>query len=232
MSRTSTTRRWDGKPETPADRRFFDLRESGYRGPIDHNGTPVAEGREREHLLGEGRCPPPATTHPSLINPGPVETSRQADSHRVGAPNHHHNDGSGEKPMVRLGLDDTLHAIVRVTHEHGLPLHGASVLAGTVQVFTDAVALPWWVRWLTEPAAEQSRVRVWEKDAEVAFHVTAHREGIEWAVVERGLPEVVGPVLDTYGVTVTGEHVVVPSAAAVALADALADHVSVEGGAR
>lgn len=25
----------------------------------------------------------------TLINPGPVETSRQADSHRVGAPNHH-----------------------------------------------------------------------------------------------------------------------------------------------
>jgi hypothetical protein len=32
------TRRPDGKPETPADTRFFDLRESGYTGPIDQDG--------------------------------------------------------------------------------------------------------------------------------------------------------------------------------------------------
>jgi hypothetical protein len=36
------TRRPDGQPETDADRRFFDLRESGYRGPIDQDGYPVA----------------------------------------------------------------------------------------------------------------------------------------------------------------------------------------------
>ena len=32
------TRRLDGKPETDADKRFFDLRESGYTGPIDQDG--------------------------------------------------------------------------------------------------------------------------------------------------------------------------------------------------
>ncbi len=32
------TRRGDGRPETEADRKFFDLRESGYDGPIDENG--------------------------------------------------------------------------------------------------------------------------------------------------------------------------------------------------
>jgi hypothetical protein len=36
-----TSRRWDGDPETPADRRFFDLRESGYTGPIDQDGYAV-----------------------------------------------------------------------------------------------------------------------------------------------------------------------------------------------
>jgi hypothetical protein len=35
------TRRPDGKPETAADRRFFDLREAGYRGPIDQDGNKV-----------------------------------------------------------------------------------------------------------------------------------------------------------------------------------------------
>lgn len=32
------SRRADGRPETLADRKFFDLRESGYDGPIDENG--------------------------------------------------------------------------------------------------------------------------------------------------------------------------------------------------
>jgi hypothetical protein len=35
------SRRPDGKPETATDKRFFDLRESGYEGPVDHNGNPV-----------------------------------------------------------------------------------------------------------------------------------------------------------------------------------------------
>src|SRR5438128_446638 len=35
------TRRFDGQPETDTDRRFFDLRETGYLGWIDHNGHPV-----------------------------------------------------------------------------------------------------------------------------------------------------------------------------------------------
>jgi hypothetical protein len=33
------TRRVDGKPETPADTRFFDWRQGGYRGPIDQDGN-------------------------------------------------------------------------------------------------------------------------------------------------------------------------------------------------
>jgi hypothetical protein len=35
------SRRADDQPETAADKRFFDLRESGYTGPVDHNGQPV-----------------------------------------------------------------------------------------------------------------------------------------------------------------------------------------------
>lgn len=35
------SRRLDGKPETAADKRFFDLRISGYRGPIDQDGRPA-----------------------------------------------------------------------------------------------------------------------------------------------------------------------------------------------
>lgn len=54
MTRTKS-RRPDGKPETPADTRFFDLRESGYTGPIDQDGYQVTTGRAAEllHALGE-----------------------------------------------------------------------------------------------------------------------------------------------------------------------------------
>lgn len=34
----ATSRRFDRQPETEADKRFFDLRESGYTGPIDQDG--------------------------------------------------------------------------------------------------------------------------------------------------------------------------------------------------
>jgi hypothetical protein len=37
----SKSRRVDGKPETARDRRFFDLRESGFAGPIDQDGRAV-----------------------------------------------------------------------------------------------------------------------------------------------------------------------------------------------
>ena len=44
------SRRIDGKPETEADKRFFNLRESGYKGPIDQDGRKVTEGRAADVL--------------------------------------------------------------------------------------------------------------------------------------------------------------------------------------
>lgn len=141
---------------------------------------------------------------------------------------------SSESSGTVIGLDDTLHAVVQVTHEHGLPLHGASAHAGRVQVFTDPVDLPWWVRWLTDPVVAQPRWVVWAKEAdgEVALHVSGHREGIEWSVVDHVPVEVAIPVLAAHGVTVSAEHLRVPAAAAVALADAFADHAAASGGER
>jgi hypothetical protein len=37
------SRNWDRSPETPADTRFHNLRETGYRGPIDQDGRAVAD---------------------------------------------------------------------------------------------------------------------------------------------------------------------------------------------
>jgi hypothetical protein len=43
MARNSDSRRADGKPETEKDRKFFDLRESGYTGPVDQDGNKVED---------------------------------------------------------------------------------------------------------------------------------------------------------------------------------------------
>ena len=40
------SRRADRKPETAKDKRFFDLRESGYTGPIDQDGRKVTSGKD------------------------------------------------------------------------------------------------------------------------------------------------------------------------------------------
>jgi hypothetical protein len=49
------TRRVDGRPETAADTRFFDLRESGYEGPIDQDGYKSTDSRAAEILAAMRR---------------------------------------------------------------------------------------------------------------------------------------------------------------------------------
>lgn len=134
--------------------------------------------------------------------------------------------------MVRLGLDDTLHAIVQVTHEHGLPLTGVSAqTGGYVQVFTAPVDLPWWVRWLADPLVVKSRFAVWVRDdGDVTLHVCGDREGIEWSVVDRVPAATAVPLLAAHGVTATSEHLPVAGAVAVALAEARADLETGPGG--
>jgi hypothetical protein len=44
------SRRWDGKPETDKDKKFFDLRQSGYTGPIDQDGNKVTSGPDAAAL--------------------------------------------------------------------------------------------------------------------------------------------------------------------------------------
>jgi hypothetical protein len=47
------SRRWDKKPETEVDTKFFDLRESGYKGPINEKGNKVdTPAKYRQWLKG------------------------------------------------------------------------------------------------------------------------------------------------------------------------------------
>jgi hypothetical protein len=60
----TTTRRPDGRPETPADTRFFDLRESGYLGPIDQDGNKVTGDQAYDDA---GRPYSTYSAHPGLM---------------------------------------------------------------------------------------------------------------------------------------------------------------------
>ncbi|MGH3628812.1 MAG: hypothetical protein ACRDRL_15430 [Sciscionella sp.] len=87
-----------------------------------------------------------------------------------------------------LTLDDTLLAVVQLSHEHGLPLRGASVHAGSVLVFCDLADVLCWTQWLARSGDLQ--IVVWRKDDDIAVHVSSTREGIEWALA----PSVPAPV--------------------------------------
>lgn len=135
-----------------------------------------------------------------------------------------------------LSLDDTLHAVVQLTHEHGLPLHGVGVSAGRVQVHAEPADVQWWARWLTDASADACRHVVWEHETGVAFHLHATREGIEWTVAQRVPVTMAAPILATHDVALSAQHLEVPATAAIALADALASHHNsrsgVNGGVR
>ena len=74
------TRRLDGKPETDADKRFFDLRESGYTGPIDQGGYAVADAPPPEHTDTDG-----GTTSMTVSKIAPERRARRAAARSGGS---------------------------------------------------------------------------------------------------------------------------------------------------
>jgi hypothetical protein len=66
-----TSRNYDGTPETPRQTRFYDLRESGYRGPINQDGYQVTSGPEADILraLAQARGVPAGPGLPTISKP-------------------------------------------------------------------------------------------------------------------------------------------------------------------
>jgi hypothetical protein len=84
-----------------------------------------------------------------MSTPGPVETPA-SNAHRVGAPNHHQNTGSGETLMVDVhpSTDAVMVAAVRdrlnaqtyrfvTATGHGLGLHVEDMAAVVTEIITD-----------------------------------------------------------------------------------------------
>lgn len=69
LPQSQRTHGWDGKPLTDAGKRFFALRESGYRGWIDQDGHAVSDA-EHERLLDQVRTSTSAST--STFDPPPA----------------------------------------------------------------------------------------------------------------------------------------------------------------
>jgi hypothetical protein len=65
------SRRWDGEPETEADRRFFDARDSGYLGWIDSDGYRLTDEQARALWESWGAGERAAATDPTARLLGP-----------------------------------------------------------------------------------------------------------------------------------------------------------------
>ena len=74
------TRRVDGKPETDADKRFFDLRESGYTGPINQDGYAVSDAPPPDHTDTDG-----GTTSMTVSKIAPERRARRAAARSGGS---------------------------------------------------------------------------------------------------------------------------------------------------
>ena len=72
------TRRVDGKPETDADKRFFDLRESGYTGPINQDGYAVSDAPPPDDTNG-------GTTSMTVSKIAPERRARRAAARTGGS---------------------------------------------------------------------------------------------------------------------------------------------------
>jgi hypothetical protein len=70
----------DGKPETDADKRFFDLRESGYTGPINQDGYAVPDAPPPEHTDTDG-----GTTSMTVSKITPDRRARRTAAHTGGS---------------------------------------------------------------------------------------------------------------------------------------------------
>jgi hypothetical protein len=79
------SRRLDGKPETDADRRFFDERASGYTGPLDQDGNRADDPRLPFAPAGEAAQPtpppaePPAQAAPPAPGPAAAALAQEKD---------------------------------------------------------------------------------------------------------------------------------------------------------
>jgi hypothetical protein len=89
-SANPASRRPDGRPETAAESRFFDLRESGYTGAIDQDGHAVSDVDE----WIEHHRPASSSTSGPMSNPGPAVNPAK-NPRRAGVSSHHQNGGDG-----------------------------------------------------------------------------------------------------------------------------------------
>ena len=74
------TRRLDGEPEAGADKRFFDLRESGYTGPVNQDGYAVPDAPPPGHADTDG-----GTTSMTVSKITPDRRARRTAAHTGGS---------------------------------------------------------------------------------------------------------------------------------------------------
>lgn len=155
------TRRVDGKPETEADKRFFDLCESGYDGWIDQDGYAVADETDAGGRLS--RCP--ARGHGAL-SPGRSTRNQGRE------PSH----GS---PQVRLRERE---AEPRAGQQGGGPMTARTPRGDAWMLPDDGIIDPVAVR---IAASGERRVRLTAPERRAAAELIVARGGTVRVIAER-----------------------------------------------
>jgi hypothetical protein len=121
------SRRPDRRPETDADRRFFDNREGGYRGPIDQDGN-KSDGWPTNPLTGG-----PAITPGSALLAAAVEAGKGL----LGIPDHTSTSTATPNGSTSMGNIDELSEPPTTDAEH---LSNVNGLAEEIQKWADQLA--------------------------------------------------------------------------------------------
>jgi len=97
------SRRWDGEPETEKDAKFFDLRDAGYRGPIDQDGNAVEDGDLLTELGQRGAVLVPRQPAAPMLSAAPVAalTTGTTGGHMT----NHATTNTADSSAAESGLD-------------------------------------------------------------------------------------------------------------------------------
>lgn len=122
----TATRRIDGQPETPADTRFFDQRESGYRGPIDQDGYAVPSGERTGVAEDADGNPHLLIVRPDegYFGPGPgVKTADESEAHRFAR---ERSLNGTPQDVTTLGPDGQRVLVAQYRHGRPVPIPATS----------------------------------------------------------------------------------------------------------
>jgi hypothetical protein len=179
------TRRVDGQPESDADRRFFDQRESGYDGPLDRDGNIPPAGDPDAAILNRMRERAEAEPGADASrNPQPIDTtaSPTTQGEQVAADTNYDIVMENARKRAEEAEQDAAAAAQRHTAatQHAEDMQAVGVQGGTMTAQMDLVD--------QLKKAEEDHKAIAEQAVAVRDALTKEHGGIKAAVDDAPIP--------------------------------------------